>query len=485
MTKAQRRLLVTAILVAIGAPQLEAQAPTSRPATTGWRVKFDGSGSSPVIADGVLYVGSADGAVYAVNPATGDIKWRFQTGERLSPATSWTQVIIAPPGSTALETAVNLGDTLRREGRRRVDMAPAVANGTVFIGSGDRSFYAIDASTGKMRWSYEAGGGMAANNNLTAPWPAAVVKNGSAYFVTDEGLHAVDTLTGKRQWVFETLQGLSAKGVGKRVPSGPVLGDGVLFLTAWPFGDPRSKPRKSFLYAVDASSGKARWVTSVDGGFVTEPVTANGFVFFAVEDSTSGPSSDSATLYAIDAADGQVKWKFGAAQEFARLDLLVAGNTIYFRTDKSLSALELESGRQLWTFSSDEISHGLRADERHLYVVTHKTPRMMRWGRPGDTLHALDLSTGQERWSRFVGDSFDIAMISEGVVYGGGETLYALDAAAGKQLWSTKGLGSAHLIDGGKVFSISATSTYFGTDKVDQGYLSAIDAKTGKLARPK
>src|SRR5438046_6480112 len=74
-----------------------AQSPSSQ-AAPGWKVKFDGSGSSPVIVDGVLYVGSADGAVYALDAMTGATKWRFQTGERLSPATSGAQVLTVPPG---------------------------------------------------------------------------------------------------------------------------------------------------------------------------------------------------------------------------------------------------------------------------------------------------------------------------------------------------------------------------------------------------
>ena len=59
----------------------------------GWKIKFDGSDSDPVIVDGVLYVGSADGAVYALDPTNGATKWRFQTGEGLS---SGPEIITMP-----------------------------------------------------------------------------------------------------------------------------------------------------------------------------------------------------------------------------------------------------------------------------------------------------------------------------------------------------------------------------------------------------
>jgi outer membrane protein assembly factor BamB len=170
----------------------------------------------------------------------------------------------------------------------------------------------------------------------------------------------------------------------------------------------------------------------------------------------------------------------GAERLWDTPPILIGGDTVYLATDKSLLAFGLETGRQLWAFSADAIADKLRADDRHVYVVTRKDS-LARKG----TLHALALSTGQEQWSKGVSGSPDVVLIHDGVVYAGSEPLYALDAVTGKQLWSAKGLGSAELIYGGRIFSISETVSYFGTNRVDQGYLSAIDAKTGKLAPSK
>jgi len=44
--------------------------------------------SSPVVADGQLYFGSYDGNFYAVDAATGQLRWKFKTqGERRFSAT--------------------------------------------------------------------------------------------------------------------------------------------------------------------------------------------------------------------------------------------------------------------------------------------------------------------------------------------------------------------------------------------------------------
>ena len=339
-------------------------------------------------------------------------------------------------------------------------MAPAVANGTVYVGSGDRSFYAIDAATGKKKWSYEAGGGMVPDNDRGYPFPAALLTGRGVYFVTDAGLHAVDAQTGERKWFLKNLV---------EPWHGPVLGNGVIFVTTG-----------AVLHAVDWESGEAKWVARVDGSNITSitaPVTARGLVFFA----TINGSTRQATLYAVDAADGQVKWSAAPQPVFETPIIVTAGEAVYLATDTRVVALTMEAGRDLWSFRADSIDPGVWADDRHLYVPTHKGSLE----RPRDTLHALALSTGQEKWSKDVRGSVGVSLIHDGVVYAGREPVFAFDAATGRQLWSTKGLGSPQLIYSGKLFSISETVSRFGTDSVDQGYLSAVDAKTGKLAPSK
>src|SRR3984957_3804871 len=77
-------------------------------------------GSSAAVADGVVYVGSYDGYVYALNAATGVKLWSFATGGE-------------------------------------VFSSPAVANGVVYVGSNDQNVYALNATTGAKLWSYTAG----------------------------------------------------------------------------------------------------------------------------------------------------------------------------------------------------------------------------------------------------------------------------------------------------------------------------------------
>ena len=435
--------------------------PGENSATSGWKIKFEGSGSSPAIADGVLYVGSADGALYALDARTGETRWRFQTGESLSPATSAPQIITVSPGTSVSEQmAAGMRDaqSRRETGIRRVDMTPTVESGMVFVGAGDHSFYAIDAATGKREWAYEAGPGMASMNNTSYPVPAPLVDSGTVYCVTNDGVHALDMKTGTKKWLY------LGRGTSGRPAVGLVNGERLVFVAA-----------RGFLNAVSAGSGTKKWTAILDGSSVTEPVPAGELLFVATHRGVGSGSDLEETLYGIDAADGQIRWKLAAERRFGQSRLLSTGHTIYFATDMALSAVEARTGRLLWSFRGDEIQGGPAADDRHLYVSTYKRSIL----GASTTLHALSLRAGEKEWSRGLSGPEDIREVRQGVVY---TSRSAIDASTGKTLWSFSGTGreSTRLISGDQVFLISSTVTYFGTNRVDQGYLYAIDAKTGK-----
>ena len=82
--------------------------------TGGWVV------NAPTVADGVVYFGSDDDSVNAVDASTGDPLWRFEAGEVIR-------------------------------------STPTVTGGTVYVGSNDNHAYALDAETGEMLWKYDTG----------------------------------------------------------------------------------------------------------------------------------------------------------------------------------------------------------------------------------------------------------------------------------------------------------------------------------------
>ncbi len=113
-----------------------------------WAYKTRGQiDSSPAVTGDVVYVGSADGNVYALDAVSGAKKWAFRTGNNVA-------------------------------------SSPAVVGGVVYVGSADGNVYALDAASGAKKWTYRTG-----NPVLSSP----AVTGGVVYVVsTDGNVYALD-----------------------------------------------------------------------------------------------------------------------------------------------------------------------------------------------------------------------------------------------------------------------------------------------------
>jgi outer membrane protein assembly factor BamB len=173
----------------------------SEPATEMMPDPFDFFLSSPVVSDGVVYFGSSDTNVYALDAATGAVKWKFKTAEVVhsSPALangtlfvgSWDTYLYALDAASGKEKwRFKTGEDHETYNQVGIQGSPAIANGMVYFGCRDSTFYALDVNTGKQIWSFNNKGSWVINS------PA--VRDGKVYFATsDTGLvHALDAKTG-------------------------------------------------------------------------------------------------------------------------------------------------------------------------------------------------------------------------------------------------------------------------------------------------
>jgi outer membrane protein assembly factor BamB len=149
---------------------------------------------------------------------------------------------------------------------------PVVLGERVFIGFNDADkVTALDLRTGKELWEFFADGPVRF---------APVAWRDKVYFTSDDGhLYCVGAADGQLQW--KLRGGPSAQKVlgNQRVISawpargGPVLRDGRVYFAAsiWPF-------MGTFIYAVDAETGKVAWVNDGTGAqFIKQPHNAPSF----------------------------------------------------------------------------------------------------------------------------------------------------------------------------------------------------------------
>lgn len=127
--------------------------------------------SSPAIgSDGTVYVGSFDSKLYALDPVTGTPRWTFKTTDHIYASPALGQ------DSSGRTDAIYLASTdgsvykLSPSGQLlwRYDTGDAVRSSPVlgaapgrgyhdilYVGSSNGKLYALDATTGRRRWSYD------------------------------------------------------------------------------------------------------------------------------------------------------------------------------------------------------------------------------------------------------------------------------------------------------------------------------------------
>ena len=143
--------------------------------------------------------------------------------------------------------------------------SPAVVDGTVYVGSIDEHVYAIDASNGIDRWSFQTDG-------LVYSSPAVV--DGTVYIGSDDGtVYALEAAFGTERWSFQT---------DGDVKSSPAVVDGIVYV-----GN-----SDGHVYALDTADGTERWSFQTDGS-VSSLVVKDGRVY----------TVDRRTVYALGNSD--------------------------------------------------------------------------------------------------------------------------------------------------------------------------------------
>ena len=245
-----------------------------RPAALEQVDNWDVYQSSPVLADGALYVGSADGRIYAISASDGKEKWHFQTGHvvRATPAVSEGRVFCGSfDGKVyALDAATGkqiwtVDTKTKGVPWNSVQGSCAVANGLVVVGSRSTFLYGIDAASGRIQWQHSHDGSWVTSS------PA--LRDGIAYVGQSDGnkITAVDS-KGKRLWVFNAPD---------ETFGSPALAGDVLYVAG---NDNYNMHGKGSLSALDIKTGKALWTLTLPASVWTSPVVAGDAVYVGCAD---------------------------------------------------------------------------------------------------------------------------------------------------------------------------------------------------------
>jgi len=357
-----------------GGPNLHGHAPGSigDQLILAWTFKTgDAIVSSPVVADGVVYFGSSDQYLYAVDLATSKKKWAFKTDDL-------------------------------------VDAPPLVYGGRVYFGSSDFFFYALDAKTGKLSWKFETGDKIVGGANLVTTEDAGVVVVVGSY---DCKLYCFDPVSGKKLWEYETANYLNATPavIGDRIVFGGC--DAILHVVSGTTGKsvakielgdechvasaPAIDDDKVYMghygnefICVDLKTNKQLWkYVNRQQPFFSSPSLSSDQVVFGGRDKW---------LHCVKRSDGTRLWTFPTRRKIDGSPVICGDKVVFGSGDGRLYTVGLADGRQIAQYeigrpilSSPAVSGGMvlvGSNDGVLYAFrTRPAPDQKAGAKAGNT----------------------------------------------------------------------------------------------------
>ncbi len=372
----------------------------------------------------------------------------------------------------------------------------AYADGKFFRGGAhDNTFYAFNASDGKIAWTYNPG-------TADGYWCTGVaVAYGMVYELNKDGkLYALDENTGQPVWNYT--------GPGPLMfPGNPTIADGKVYATtgqAATYGDVNST---SEFACLDAYTGQLIWKLPIEAFAPRESVAiAYGNLYLIPGDVTKSVDTISSDEYstinqiwAMGTRDwamwrhdpahtgvGQsaptnltLRWSFPTGGAVISSPSIANGIAYFGSQDKNIYAVDGRSGSLIWKFTTGErIASSLAIENGRVYS-----------GTDDGYVYCLDAYNGSLIWKTFAGGdipaNFAAAvklrsspMIVNGSVYVGAldNKTYCINAENGNVTWTfeTKGpiTSSPAVVD---------DAVYVVSQEPDSGALYKLEASNGSV----
>lgn len=260
-----------------------------------WKTHLGGQiFASPVIADGIAYVGTTAGSLFAVDLASGGLRWASAVGYPVYAAALVTDdaVFIGSDGGYLHRLDRKTGQEQWRSSIQDARSSreppqpqsaawewqgprPLLVNGQIHIGGNDGSVQALDMRTGASRWKRQLAGRI----------PHGLASDGAQLFVVNEAgvVQALNARTGTPLWQYH---------LAARPGAAPVVHRGRVFCN----------DRSGVLHAIDARTGNALWLTQFWTSWIESEPSFDGNTLYI-------GSSDLRKISAIDIISGRVLWR--------------------------------------------------------------------------------------------------------------------------------------------------------------------------------
>ena len=287
-----------------------------------WKFKTeDEIRSNPVVHQNIVFVGSYDTNLWALNIETGEMMWRHATegGIASSPVIDeeYGQVLFGSEDHSYMALDIKNGKVnWTHYTDDKVRGGGSVAHGHVFFGSDDYKIYALIAGNGRFMWDYEVDSPIRGTPCVTAD---------RVIFGTENGEIVALELSGEKKWSYRTRRG---------VLSTPVVDDdNICYVGSF----------DGYVYALDANNGYSQWRFRTLGPVASSPALVDEMLFVGSADGK---------VYCINVLTGKEIWKQDLGAPIVSSPRVHQGVVYIGGTDNKLYALDTKKGKELWQFEA-------------------------------------------------------------------------------------------------------------------------------------
>jgi polyvinyl alcohol dehydrogenase (cytochrome) len=401
-----------------------------------WELEVGGPVSAtPVIADGMVYIGSYDGNLYAIDLRSGNLSGQYATGAEVMEPN--LQIPLGIPGSAAVaDETVYVGDaaavvhaidvsTGEARWTTKVDdqpnaciwSSPVFFDNMIYVGVASiakevgfrGSVVALDAVTGELAWQTHMvpenadGAGVFAVPAIDPDRGRLYVGTQNAYspapapYGNPISMVALDLGTGEVAWAFN-----APPGGGETAPTDDVAFSASPNLFSESIDSQQcdlvgNGQKSGDYWVLDRDSGQVVWTTKVSpagflGGMEGSSAVSNGVVAIPATDwpEFDGPAAGLVT--ALDAATGDMLWTVEQDAPAASPASIADDVVLQAGMDGILHAYALADGTELVAIDLEASVSGGIAVSNEMVVLGAATPAFAPFVKPGNTVRAFSLT---------------------------------------------------------------------------------------------
>ncbi|MCD4784131.1 MAG: PQQ-binding-like beta-propeller repeat protein [Candidatus Eremiobacteraeota bacterium] len=323
--------------------------------------------SSPIVYKGLVYYGSGDMNLHALNQYTGAVVWKRPTSGFIA-------------------------------------STPAIYNDIIYAGSCDGKVYASDAQKGKPAWVFPR----KRKENIGSITANILACKQGVFVVNNRGeLYRLDLETGKVIWKFESGENGNGKEEcaldeeGREILSSPAIFENMVFVAS----------RNGRVFCVDSGTGREIWRFPADHPlqhrFISTPAVCNDHCYIP---------DRSGHFYALSLKTGEDSWVYAVD-----LDGVVEGSPsvgygkIFIGTqDEYLVALDLRAGGEIWRMKNDKI----RLLDAIFSTPTIVSNNLVFFGSNSGYLYCRSIDSGETVWKEKLDSPIRSApVVSDGFLY--------------------------------------------------------------------